>query len=471
MDKVEALAKLAEIKKQSRLYQYSPYDWQKEFHAAGIDNPERMLCAANRVGKTYSASHEVAFHATGEYPDYWTGKVFDKPTLVWAGGVTNEALRDIVQKELLGGLGEDLGTGSIPKKLIKGVTKRQCGIGDVADTATVLHKTGGQTKIVFKSYEQGWKKWQGTAPDVIWLDEEPEYKIYTECQTRILTSRGILLVTFTPLSGLTQMVLHFREGKPGTYVKNVTWDDVPHISEEDKARLLAALPDYEREARSKGIPMMGQGRIFPIDEEKIKCKPFKIPDHFFQIIGIDFGDDHPNATTKIAWDRDQDIIYVVHSEKMRRRKAVDHALKIKSMGGDIHGGRIPVAWPHDGENSRDGEKRKYLYLPHGVTFLSDSARYDDETGGAQPQEPIIQEIFERMESGRFKVFETNTTWFEEFRNYHRIAVTTSTTEQSKIVSKMDDELKATFYAVMSKRYAIPRYMARSQTQNIGSYLS
>src|ERR1044072_1019310 len=139
----------------NKLGSYSPYSWQKEFHAAGLDNPERMLMAANRVGKTRSAAAECAFHMTGRYPDWWEGKRFKSAVTVWTGSPTNETSRDIVQAELLGGLGEKLGTGWIPRSLIVGAPKtRQAGVKDVVDTFTVRHKAGGLSVLNLKTYEQ-----------------------------------------------------------------------------------------------------------------------------------------------------------------------------------------------------------------------------------------------------------------------------------------------------------------------------
>lgn len=457
MDRLEALEKLSLIKATNKLFQYTPYGWQIEFHKMGASMPERMLCAANRVGKTYCAAREVAYHATGLYPEWWDGKKFDSPVLVWAGGVTNEALRDIVQKELLGGLGDDLGTGALPKDLIAQPSRRQCGIGDVVDQVKIRH-TKGWSLIVFKSYEQGWKKWQGTAPHVVWLDEEPEeYKIYTECRTRILTSHGIILLTFTPLSGLTQLVQHFWEEKPGTYVKNVTWDDVDHLSSEDKEMLLASLPVYEREARSKGVPMKGQGRVYPFSEEEVVCSPFEIPDFYRQIIGIDFGVDHPAASVKIAHEPHEDILYVVRAHKSHNMDSMRHSSQIKAMGGDVNGDSIPVSWPHDGVNREksSGLQLKDYYAKEGVSLLSKSARYKNDVGGAQNTEPVVMDIYQRIVTGRFKVFCTETQWLEEFRNYHR--------QDGKLVRRMDDIMAATNYAVMMLRYAAPKYTKHTRS--------
>jgi len=450
---MSAIERLQEIKKYNKLHRFKPYQWQQDFFDAGIDNPERMLSAANRVGKTYSAAHEVAFHATGLYPDWWKGRRFDGAVLIWVGGVTNGELRDIVQKELLGGMGEELGSGAIPKYLIGNVTKRQCGIGDVFDMAKIKHVSGDWTTITGKSYEQGWKKWQGTAPHVVWMDEEPDYKIYTESRTRIITSKGIIILTFTPLSGLTDLVQHYREGKEGTFVKNVTWDDAPHIDEESKRLALESFPDHEKDARTKGIPMMGEGRIFPFAEEDYRCKPFTIPDYYPEIVGVDFGWNHPAATSRITYDADNDIIYVSKSTKKKHMDAAHHAEIIKACGGG-YPNNTPVSWPHDGLNTEKGKGEQLIsnYKDKSLNLLSKSARYKNDVGGGQSVEKIIMDIYERIGSGRFKIFNTEHQLLEEMRNYHR--------KDGVVVDKLDDCIKSVFYAVMMLRYARPKYVER-----------
>lgn len=451
----EILAIDAELEREAalnRLAKYRPYPWQEEFHAAGVDHPERMLMAANRVGKTISAAAEVAFHLTGKYPSWWTGKRFLGPTLVWTGSPTNETSRDIVQAELLGGLGEKLGTGWVPHSRIVGTPKtRQAGVKDVVDSFAVRHESGGLSMANLKTYEQGWQKWQGTAPHVVWMDEEPDdYKIFSEAQTRILTSKGIVLVTFTPLLGVTDLVEHFRTGGPGIYIKGATWDDAPHLSKEDKDRLSLSYRAHEREARTKGIPMLGEGAVFPVSDEQITVAPFKIPDHWARIKGCDFGIDHPAAGAEIAWDRDQDTIYVIDCYRKANELPPYHAAWFNKSNR-----MVPVSWPHDGMNreKQGGKTLADAYRAHGVNMLTKSARYPKapgevaDKGGPQPVEPIVEEVLERMVTGRFKVFASLSDWFEEKRSYHR--------KDGLIVPKRDDILKATFYAVMMKRYAMP----------------
>ena len=49
----------------TKLLRYRPYAKQREFHAAGAIHRERLLMAANQVGKTLAGAAEAAFHLTG----------------------------------------------------------------------------------------------------------------------------------------------------------------------------------------------------------------------------------------------------------------------------------------------------------------------------------------------------------------------------------------------------------------------
>lgn len=442
-------------------FAWSNDPWQLEFHAAGAFAAERMLRCANRVGKTATAAAEVAFHVTGLYPDWWTGHRFGYRTLTWAGAITNETCRDIVQKFLLGGVGEAYGTGMIPGHLLDKPSMRQAGVGDVVDSVRVKHTNGKWSEIVFKTYDQGWKKWQGSAPDLVWMDEEADdMRIYTEARTRILTTRGRLIVTFTPLAGETALVQHFQSNKSrSVWMRTATWDDVPHLSPESKAEILESYPEYEIEARSQGIPMMGEGRIFSIPEVDIRVPDRRIESHWARIKGIDFGIDHPAAVVDLAWDRDKDIIYLTRDWRERGCDVPTHAMAIVDTTP-----WAPVAWPHDGANKEksNGKPLKDHYVEAGIKMLAMSARYDNKKGGAQPREPILIELQKRMADGRFKVFASCTNFFDEYRSYHR--------KDGQIVNIRDDVLKAVMYALMMRRFAISEAHARIRRgQGAGSY--
>jgi phage terminase large subunit-like protein len=220
-EKTELLDLLEErelVLTQTKLFQLYPeagplrrelYPKHLNFFRAGVDQMERAAIAANRVGKTWGiGGYETALHLTGEYPGWWEGRRFDHPIDAWAAGDTSDTTRDIVQLSLFGQQG-DMGTGLIPRANIIGEPTKRAGVAGAVDTARVRHKSGGTSIIGLKSYDQGRKKFQGTAKHVVWLDEEPPEPVYDECLLRLMTVDGMILGTFTPLEGLSRVVLRY----------------------------------------------------------------------------------------------------------------------------------------------------------------------------------------------------------------------------------------------------------------------
>jgi phage terminase large subunit-like protein len=198
------------------------YAKHMEFFKAGATFRERCFMAANRIGKTEGAGgYETALHLTGCYPDWWEGRKFDKPVKWWAAGKTNETTRDIVQAKLLGEVkhaGEKhfSGTGLVYGERIGRPTWKQ-GVADLVDTIAIKHISGGWSKLGLKSFQQGRGSFEGTEQDGIWLDEEPPVEIYNECLIRTATTDGLVMLTYTPLEGLTETVLSFLpDGMPKT---------------------------------------------------------------------------------------------------------------------------------------------------------------------------------------------------------------------------------------------------------------
>jgi hypothetical protein len=127
-EKVEALVTRLETMKaqraaENKLAHYRPYPKQAAFHEAGAKHRERLLMCANRFGKTMCGAAELAFHLTGDYPEWWNGKRFDQPVRAWAAGVTGKSTRDVLQEKLIGPpfRESEWGTGMIPKAAIAGV--------------------------------------------------------------------------------------------------------------------------------------------------------------------------------------------------------------------------------------------------------------------------------------------------------------------------------------------------------------
>lgn len=434
-----------------------PYKWQMDFHNAGAHYIERCLMAANQVGKTRTGGAETAIHATGEYPKWWKGKRFDRPVQIWVGSETNQSSRDLVQKELIGDADEP---GWIPESRVLKTNYRQCGIPNVAESVLIRHKSGGTSRIGFMTYEQGRRKWQGVRMDALWLDEEPPPEVFSEALIRLISKQGIVYLTFTPLEGVGDTVRHFIDGGEGVKVFTATWDDAPHLDAGRRSQLLASIPAHERKTRTEGVPMVGTGLVYPVNVKEIACEPFKLPAHFARICGIDFGFDHPFAAAWVAWDRDQDIIYVYDCYSQVGETPSYHAEAIKKRGESI-----PVSWPHDGqqrEKSSGVHLADQFRIQHGLnSMLEFSARYSNDKGGGQDTEPVVMEINERMRTGRFKVFSNLDEWFREVRMYHR--------KDGQIVKKNDDIMAATHYAVMMKRFAETATAAAPMPESTAGY--
>ena len=449
------LKALIQKRNQTKIYTLYPeegdlrrelYKKHNAFFDAGATNRVRSMVAGNRVGKTWGVGgYEVVCHLTGVYPDWWRGKKFNKPISAWAVGDTNQTVRDVLQEALLGPVGEH-GTGLIPKHLIVEKVSKP-GVPNAIESVWVQHVEGRSSVITFKSYDQGRISFQGTAKHLIWLDEEPPIDIYGECVLRTMTTNGLVLITFTPLLGLSKTVKHLRDSHIWTI--GATWDDVPHLDEQAKAEMLAITPLHLRDARSKGIPTQGSGAVFPVAEAEVICEPIPIPSHWARIAAIDFGWDHPFAMVWIAWDRDADRLYVYDEYTAREKTPKDHVADVR----ERHGFQwIPVIWPHDGlqHDKGSGEALAATYRKLGMPVrhekFSNPAQSGEEDGtGGNGVEVGVMDMLSRMQSGRLKVFRTCEKWREEFRNYHR--------EDGKIVKEDEDLMSSTRYATMSLRYA------------------
>lgn len=449
--KLAYLKLLQEIKRRQdrdKLSRYKPYPKQVDFHNRGATHRERLFRAGNQLGKTWSSAYEIAFHLTGLYPDWWQGKRWARGVTGWALGESMESTRDTLQRLVLGRPGE-WGTGTIPEKLIVDI-KRAQGIADSVDAVFVRHASGLMSRLYFKSYEKGRSKLQGETLDFAALDEEPPLDIYTEVLTRTNATKGIVWITFTPLLGMSEVVrLFLQNPTPDRSDTSMTIDDVLHYTPEERARIIESYPAHEREARAKGIPILGSGRVFPIAESAITVDPFQIPDHWPVICGIDFGWDHPTAMVWVAWDRDTDTLYVYDCNRSRETTPAQHAPFILSRGP-----WIPVAWPHDGLQHEKGSGFQLAeqYRNAGVNMLHEMAQFPetgDENGHKVSRVSVeagVLNMLQRMQAGKLKVFSTLNEWFEEFRLYHR--------KDGKIVKLQDDLMSATRYAYMMMRYAI-----------------
>jgi len=268
----------------------------------------------------------------------------------------------------------------------------------------------------------------------------------------------MVYMTFTPENGMTETVAGFMNNlQPGQSLDNATWDDASekirtlnnnkgHLDENIMAQILSAYSPHEREMRKNGRPSIGSGLVFPVNESKLLIDPIPIRQEWPRIAAIDFGWDHPTAVVWVAWDRDEDIVYVYDCYRQSKAPPYVHAGVINTRGN------VVIAWPHDG-NRKDSMGNPGLadqYRSHGCNLLPfhfENPPALGEKKGGNSVEVGIMDLLQRMEQDRIKVFSHLNDWWEEFRMYHR--------KEGKIVPIRDDLMAATRYAVMSLRFAVP----------------
>jgi len=414
------------------------YQQHLEFFRLGATHKTRCFMAANRVGKTEGGGgFEMVCHLTGRYPAWWEGHRFDHPIDAWAAGDTSETVRDIIQNKLVGPM-EAPGTGLIPGDDLVQMVKRMYGNGSL-DYITVKHVSGGLSRLGFKSYDQGRKAFQGTEKHVVWLDEESNEGIRAECALRLMTTDGLLMETYTPLRGLTPTVLVYLGADaeiPQDRVKRSAdvalvmagWDDVPHLSETQKVRMLANCEPHLRDSRSKGIPTLGSGVIYPIPEDAIVVDDFEIPKHWPRAYGLDVG---WNCTAAVfgAIDRDSDIVYLYSLHYQGQQEPSTHVAGIRGRGEWIPGTIDPAS---RGRSQKDGEQLLEIYTTLGLKLTcADNSR---ESG--------LYEVHQRLATGRLKVFRSLKPLLSEYRIYRR-------DEKGHVVKEKDHAMDAMRYLIVS----------------------
>lgn len=334
------------------------YPKQLEFFEAGATYRQRLFSAANRIGKSVAGAYETVLHLTGDYPDWWRGRRFDYPVNCWIIGQTSETVQKILQELYLGPVG-DFGSGLVPKdRLDTSTLPAATKVGSSVSGFKVKHAAGGYSTASLKSQEQGVLSFVGTSLDLAHVDEPLKLGLYSEICTRLAVRDGSLIITATPILGLDEMLLNFCGGEwklgeidPFRYVCSASWADVPHLKPEVKEQLLSSYPVYQRECRSKGIPMLGVGAVFPFSEEQISCSDFGVPNHWPRVAGLDVGW-RAWAKVSLAKDPESGDVYVYSYYLAGERTPAEH---VKAWGDSLSGIPICIDPASHGRGQVDGQ--------------------------------------------------------------------------------------------------------------------
>jgi hypothetical protein len=130
---------------------------------------------------------------------------------------------------------------------------------------------------------------------------------------------------------------------------------------------------------------------------------------------------------------------------MERSSALYHVQRIHSM---TRGLRVPVAWPHDGNQHDKGSglPLSLQYKNFGANMMpSHAVNHGTKTNAV---DPALEEMREMMFSGKLTIAGHNHELLDEMRNYHR-------DEDFRIVKQRDDLISALRYGIMMRRQGKP----------------
>lgn len=468
LEKVEADSGTDKWFNPTGLYPITMFPKHKAFFDAGKIYPERLLMAANRAGKSVCGALETTFHATGNYPPWWEGRRFSEPTNIWVVGKDAKAVRDTSQELLLGPTGE-WGTGMLPAHALGKMSAMQ-GTAQAIDTLLIKHVSGGWSRIGFKNCAQDIGSFMGTSRHVVWADEEVPLDIYNECNIRTATVDGIMMLTFTPLLGMTPLVINFCRhadflvgAKPlvtadpneeeseedfvvgastAKAVIQLSWKDAPWVDDATKARLLADTPAHLRKTRSEGTPQMGLGSVYITPLEDFVIDPINIPDSWPRMYGLDVGWNR-TAAVWCALDIATDTVYVYSEHYQGKKEPSEHAYAIQSRGDWIPGVIDPAA---AGRSQADGKQLIQTYKSLGLDLRP--AKNAIEAG--------IMLISQRLEAGKLKVFKTLPNFQKEYFVYSR-------DKHGNPVARDNHALDALKYVILNLKYA----KSKSEIKGLG----
>lgn len=282
---------------------------QAAFHASHADS--RWIVAGNQSGKTTAGAREVAWFATGTHP---ARDDIPVPSIGWVITLDRTFVEEVLLPAVLYW---------IPKQYIRKIQR-----GD----SIQVHLTNG-SRIVFRTYGQGWMKFQGAKIHYAWFDEECPSLVYDETMVRLLAYKGPHWVTMTPLQGKTwvyQRIISKRHEFSTDQLEIFSWKTTENTSlDADRVEtVFGRMPAEIRAARMSGDFVDLEGLVWKQFDERVHLvNEFKLQPHWPVVVGMDYGYRHPFAAVFLAVD-DAGRTIVWKTYRRAERLLAQHARSI-----------------------------------------------------------------------------------------------------------------------------------------------
>jgi phage terminase large subunit-like protein len=444
----EYVLTIAEDMRYNSLKYFRPFEHQLRFFRTGSAE-RRGILAANRIGKTVSTC----------YPEWWNGKRYDKPVNVMMAGEGWQQVALVLQNELLGTpdikITENIGTGAIPRSCVVFETMRNDGANCIG--VEIRHQSGANSYLLFANYTQEVRQMQGFKLNLAVFDEQPPDDFFSEIVTRTATTQGQVLCSFTPLKGLNGLVSKFWNHEAGYEHIRVAWDDVPEYDGWGDAFLLQSTRDqllrdylpYERDARVKGVPVMGKGAVFPLKTwptYRTGDVDFRTIPNILRIIALDLGLVNDRTVISLMYwlPREQEAwlhtqIVVKGTDEANPLNYVNHLMRAEVFG-------TPIVLPPDagtpGRYTMTSESLRQFLEKYDLNVYPDPIRNPPDTEGKTTNHKSfgINVMRQMMEIGTFHINENCTDFLREAQNYF--------VDEKGRFSDPDDAIDSARYALL-----------------------
>jgi phage terminase large subunit-like protein len=385
-------------------------------------NTERVLEGGNQSGKTWSNCTDFLSQGRGLHEfATWAPKA---PTDNWRGWYCTTTYERFAEqgwghfKKLLLYPGESVY--DLPTRNILAIA------WDTKNPERPLYlrirrTNGAAAEIWIKSYEQGAREFQSAEVDCLVLDEECPDSIYEEAQPRVMSRRGRIQISATPVVGvrwLEDLRTAAEVGGSDIYHCRLDTRDNPAMDMAEWQRLEAkwAVRPELVELRLSGIPIAAQGAVYNDLQftPAHVCEPFTVPDTWTRYLCIDPGYNYCGALW-FACGPAGDVVCYREYLGHERTTAQNAAEILKRCGGERYHDRLidPAAM---GRSSQTGEREIDLWIKGGVQVIP-----APDNAVMTGIESVWQMLAERAgvdgERPRFRTFRSNIEFLRERRGY------------------------------------------------------
>lgn len=400
---------------------------------------EVFFSGGNQIGKSASSCAMLAFHLTGDYPDWYTGRKFEEPPRTMLIGETFTTARDLLVSKVIGTEHE---RGAIERDRVFDIEKlARNGVGGFK----VAHSSKRMSNVIVASYASGRRRVQGHSLDLVVIDEEPPMDVYDELSARTNATGGFVRISATPLSGYTELFTHFETDETGS--KEILYykvEDALHMEESVRLGLIQKYKEHPQgDARLNGRPCLWEGAVFGLPQHEVIWNGEGFEDSKV-ILGIDIP--HTTGTfacVKMRYDDYEDTVLVEEEAKVTNVGVEAMADIIKSMGGD----RYPVAWPHDARIKKAEGVLVDVLSSRGCKMLPQPAFMVDNQGKKNRSLVAIATIASEMEREGRLLYHAQCGQLLRERTQYQIL-------EGAAAKRLDDHLiDAMFKGLMMLKYA------------------